>query len=75
VIVAFHVPAIKYRNRSPCHALSDGADQKREGSLTEKVVTALCLAFMLWAVWFSGPMVGKGGRLSGEPGRVAQLGH
>jgi hypothetical protein len=43
--------------------------------LTEKVVTALCLAFMLWAVWFSGPMVGKGGRLSGEPGRVAQLGH
>ena len=43
--------------------------------MIEKVVTALCLAFILWAISFSGPMVGKGGRLSGDPGRVAQLGH
>jgi hypothetical protein len=48
--------------------------QNGEGSLTEKFVTALCLAIVL-AVLFGGPMVGKGGRLWGDPGRVAQLGH
>ena len=42
--------------------------------MTEKVVTALCLAFFL-AVLFGGPMVGKGGRFAGDAGRVAQLGH
>ena len=43
--------------------------------MTEKVVTALCLALLFWAVLFGGPMVGKGGRLSGDVGRVALLGH
>jgi len=46
-----------------------------EGSLTEKVVTALCLAFLFWAVLFGGPMVGKGGRLSGDAGKIARLGY
>ena len=32
--------------------------------MTEKVVTALCLAFILWAVLFGVPMADKGGRLS-----------
>jgi hypothetical protein len=41
--------------------------------LNEKVVTALCLAFVM-AVLFGGPMVGKGGRLSGDVGKVARLG-
>jgi hypothetical protein len=54
--------------------LADGADPSGEGSVIEKVITALCLAFVLWAALFSGPMVGKGGRLSGDAGKVARLG-
>ena len=47
----------------------------REGSLNEKVATALCLAFLFWAVLFGVPMPGKSGRISDDVGRVAQLGH
>jgi hypothetical protein len=53
--------------------LADGADPSGEGSVIEKVITALCLAFVLWAALFSGPMAGNGGRLSGDAGKVARL--
>jgi len=43
--------------------------------MTEKVVTALCLAFSLWAVLFGVPIADKGGRLSGDASKVARLGY
>jgi hypothetical protein len=43
--------------------------------MTEKVVTALCLAFILWAVLFGVPMTDKSGRLSADASKVARLGY
>jgi hypothetical protein len=43
--------------------------------LLEKTMTALCLAVLFWAVFFGGPIVGKGARLSGDLAKVARLGY
>jgi hypothetical protein len=45
-----------------------------EGFVVERVVTALCLAFILWVVVFGGP-VGEDGRLYSDAGKVAHLGY
>jgi hypothetical protein len=38
-------------------------------------MTALCLAVLFWAVFFGGPIVGMGARLSGDLGKVVWLGY
>ena len=43
-----------------------------EGFVLERVVTALCLAFILWVVVFGG-QVGEDGRLYSDAGKVARL--
>jgi hypothetical protein len=48
--------------------------QLTEGFVLERVVTALCLAVILWVVLFGGP-VGEDGRLSNDAGKVAHLGY
>jgi hypothetical protein len=70
MIITFHMAAIK---RRPCHALGVVRSNQREGSVTEKAVTALCVAIIL-ASLFGGPMAGKGGRFPGDAGKVASLG-
>jgi hypothetical protein len=49
------------------------AGERAAGSLTEKVVTALCLAFMLRAVWFSGPMVARAAGSRASPAGLPSL--
>jgi hypothetical protein len=44
-----------------------------EGFMLERVVTARCLAFILWVVVFGGP-VGEDGPLY-DAGKVAHLGY
>ena len=42
--------------------------------MLERVVTALCLAFILWVVVFGGPVSEDGGLYS-DAGKVAHLGY
>jgi hypothetical protein len=46
--------------------------RNREGFLLEKTMTALCLTLLFWAVFFGGPIVGKGARLSGDVGTISK---